>query len=272
MKPHEQGPLVSIITVVRNGRSTLEATIRSVIEQSFGNVEHLVVDGGSTDGTLELLRSHDDRLALWISEPDTGISDAFNKGVALATGDIIGILNADDEYTPDAVERSVAALAAAPWAGFSFGGCELLEDDGTRYYVAGAPHYEREITRWLPGIFHPTVFVRREVYEKLGLFSERHRIAMDYELYLRMHLNGIGSVHVPQLITRMRLGGASSKDALRGHREVLATAVAYGQPVLPAFGAYTTSVVGHFGKRFLQGMGARRVLAKLHQLRYGSGD
>ena len=154
---------VSVVTVVRNGEATIENTILSVLSQRHPNLEYIVVDGGSTDGTLDILRRYDDRLALWISEPDRGISDAFNKGIALATGDVIGLLNADDTYTPGAVEACVATLRQEVSAGFSFGHCQYMEGNRPAFLIRGDPEYARIICRRLPALIQPTVFVRRSV-------------------------------------------------------------------------------------------------------------
>ncbi len=210
-----QRPLVSVITPVLNAANSLAQTVCSVLGQSYPNIEYIVIDGASTDGTLDILRSFDHGIDLWLSEPDAGISDAFNKGVALATGDIIGILNADDWYEPEAVAIIVDA--------FSSGEVDLVcgalqyWQNGRRglifYSDHGNLHLESTVN-------HPTVFVKRPIYLQHGLFSMQYRYAMDYDLLLRFFLRGVRFLVLPDVLANMRLGGASDADVLPVSREL----------------------------------------------------
>jgi glycosyltransferase involved in cell wall biosynthesis len=208
-------PLVSIITVVRNGARTLEQTILSVLGQSYRNIEYIIVDGASTDGTLDVIRRYEDRLAYWMSEPDMGISDAFNKGIAASTGEIIGLINADDWYEPDAARKAVLALkekradivcgAARAWDG----------DQGRFAFGSNLDMLEREMS-----IIHATVFARRKLYETHGLFSQKYRIAMDYDFVLRCKLNGAVFWALDDVLANTRLGGISTdRGWIDGYRE-----------------------------------------------------
>ena len=227
-RPPDQ-PLVSVITVCRNAAATLPACLASVRAQSYPWIEHLVIDGDSSDGTIALLE-RSTHLAAWVSEPDEGISDAFNKGVALSRGSIVGILNADDQYLPDAVARAVAALNSQPQAGFAFGGCEFTLDGRVVLHHSGDPRYARCIARQMPVINHPTVFVRKECYARLGIFRRDLRLAMDYDLLLRFHLAGITGHCVAHTLVRMALGGASTRHLLRAHAEAMRVSIDHGRP------------------------------------------
>ncbi|MFD2247689.1 glycosyltransferase family 2 protein [Pontibacter ruber] len=208
------GILVSIITVVYNGEKFLEHTINSVLAQTYPNIEYIVVDGGSSDGTLSILRKYDDQIAYWKSEPDKGISDAFNKGVALATGELVGILNADDWYEPDAVARIVSRYQPDS---VLYGSLQYWNLDGSKD-VQAAPNLH-----FLPfemSLNHPTVFVSSSLYHKYGVFNLNFKLAMDYHLLLRFYKAGATFIYVDGVITNMRHGGASS-NVIACYREVL---------------------------------------------------
>lgn len=205
-------PLVSVITVVFNGKRFLEETIASVQAQTHPRVEHWLIDGGSTDGTVEIIRRHEARLAGWISEPDQGIADAFNKGVARARGDYILFLNADDALArPAALADLVAAAQARDWPDVVYGDITLHEPEtGALMYRVSEP-YSRE--RMLDGnvLTHPSMLMHRRYFEKYGRFDISYRVCMDYELFLR-GIPVLGAVHVDTVITRMRSGGLSVRQ------------------------------------------------------------
>ena len=195
-------PLVSIITVVHNGERHIADAIRSVAEQTYRNIEYIIIDGGSTDNTLAVIRQFETGITTVISERDKGISDAFNKGIRRARGSIIGMINADDWYAPDAVEKAVDAIGEYDVA---YGDLQLWHNDRASGIVKGDHrHLYREMS-----VNHPTVFVRRECYQQFGLFDEQYRCAMDYDFLLRLVMAGRGFVHVPGVLANMRWGGVS---------------------------------------------------------------
>lgn len=199
-------PLVSIVTVVRNGATTFERALQSVLSQDYPRVEYIVVDGGSTDGTLDIIRSRDDRITVWVSETDAGISDAFNKGVAFAHGDIVGILNSDDWYEPGAISAAVHALAESG-ADIAYGKLQYWQNDRRTYLVTSdASLLDRGMT-----VGHPTVFVRRACYERLGLFRLDFRQAMDYEWLLRAKSGGARFCFVDTCLANMQGGGVGDR-------------------------------------------------------------
>jgi glycosyltransferase involved in cell wall biosynthesis len=215
-------PLVSVITVVFNGAKHLGGAINSVLAQTHQGLEYVVIDGGSTDGTIEILRSHDRRIDYWVSEPDTGIYDAMNKGIRASTGALVGILNADDRYTPYAVERAVHALCD-PEIGYCYGWMRLVDSDGHDCgLVKPAPRhlFGKRVLRETP-LPHPTMFARRSVYEALGGFDGRLTLAGDFEFVARIHAAGVVGVEIPEILAEFRLGGSSrSPEILREMRSV----------------------------------------------------
>lgn len=247
------GPMVSVVTPVYNGVTTMEQAINSVITQTYDNLEHIVVDGGSQDGTVDLLKEYDNSIDYWVSEPDGGISSAFNKGLGLARGDIIGIINADDFYEPHAVARAVEALSGG--ASFVFGGCTYIDDEGRQEYIRPAEDYIKHIDKFMPHIHHPTVFVRREVYERFGGFDESLKYAMDYDFFLRLFRGGCVGEAIEENLAYMRIGGVSTENYFAVRREVRDISVRHGQSRVVA-GAVWMSLVG---KHVLRGLlGSRR--------------
>ena len=247
---------VSIITVSYNSARTLERTLQSVLDQSYGDIEYIVVDGGSTDGSRQLIERYADRLAWWVSEPDGGISAAFNKGLARATGSLVGLLNADDCYLPDSVAAAVQALQAQPQAGFVFGDQWFVdEQDRILFQQTGDPDYAASIACGMPSIPHPATFVRAEVYRRYGGFDETYRTAMDYELLLRFHRAGVKGCYLPRPLARMRLGGESDRNYVRAYAEVRDISVRYGLPAWQAQGLYVWRVLKTFTRRRLEQCG-----------------
>ena len=213
--PTPQKPKITIITVVFNGASTLADTIQSVLDQTYDNIEYIIVDGGSTDGTQQIMAEYCHVIDHCVSEPDNGIYDAMNKGIQLATGDIVGIINSDDFYYGPHVLEKVAALFQKSGADALFADLVYVRPDNlervVRYYSGADFTPDKFAWGCMPP--HPTFFVRREAYEKHGLFRTDYQIAADFELTARFlathHLN---YVYLPEVIMRMRTGGASTRS------------------------------------------------------------
>ena len=204
---------VSIITVSYNSARTIRETIESVLSQDYPNLEYLVVDGGSTDGTLSILREYADRITRWVSEKDQGMYDAMNKGIAMATGDVIGILNSDDTYmTKHVVSKMIQALTAAQ-ADVVFADLILVDqhhpEKVLRYYDSGNFKPSKFRYGWMPA--HPTVFIRKSIYDAVGPFAADYKIAADYEMLIRiLAVHTASYCYVAKPIVRMRSGGAST--------------------------------------------------------------
>ncbi len=202
-------PLVSIVTVVYNGAASLERTIQSVLAQSHPRIEYIIMDGGSTDGTLDILRRYDDRIAYWRSAKDKGIYDAMNKGIAECTGEWIGMINADDWYPADAVAFAMEAATAKPQA-------NILHGDILIHYPNGTSKVKRPkvngflLKHWEMVLNHPSFFVRRSTYEGRP-FSTELRVGGDHHWTLRAWLEDEQQFHyVPAVLAHFSVGGASA--------------------------------------------------------------
>ena len=243
---------VTIITVVRNRAATLSRTIESVLAQTNPRIEQVVIDGASSDGTVEVIRRYAERLAHWQSEPDRGISDAFNKGGGAGGGSCIGLLNPDDWLEPLLFERAVAALERSG-AAFVFG--DLLYHDPagrTLFRIRGDAHYARAIARGMPDVNHPTLLARREVFGRVGGFDPELRFAMDYDWLLRAHRAGFSGFYAPEVVGHMTLAGVSDRDYLRALAEVRDIAIAHGEPAARAWPLYLYRVTKGTARRSLR--------------------
>jgi len=198
-------PLISVITVVRNGASGIEATVSAVLGQTYPNLEYMVVDGGSTDGTLDLLRRFDDRIDYWMSEPDDGLYDAMNKGIALVTDPDAYVLfaNSDDRlYSPDAVELLVTEGRGADFVY----GKELLTD-GEVSSVMGSEVTLDDLAR--RNICHAASLTRRRVFDIVGTFDPRYRLVADYDFFVRCFAHPVTSRFVDRVVAEVRMFGLS---------------------------------------------------------------
>ena len=204
---------ISIITITYNSAATLQHALDSVLSQTYPDIEHVLVDGASKDGTRELIetyaREHDN--VRWVSEKDGGIYNAINKGIRMATGDIIGFLHSDDQlYSPDSIEQVAEA--------FEFSKADVVYGD-LQYCKGG-----RVVRRWKSNAFsprslkygwmppHPTVYVRREVYQQVGEYDEWFSIAADYDMMLRIFKTGYKTHYIPSVLVSMETGGASNRS------------------------------------------------------------
>ncbi len=199
-------PLVSVVTPCLNPGDALSSCLASVAAQTHPAVEHLVIDGGSADGTPELLRAAGVR---FVSEPDAGQSAALNKGFALASGDLVGWLNADDELTPHAASAVVDALAAAPGAGWAYGNCEIVEADGASTVRRSRPVAGPESFFEANPIAQPGAFVAREALDHVGGVDESLELSMDFDLWLRLVDAGYGGVYVARTLARFTISSTS---------------------------------------------------------------
>lgn len=218
---------ISVITVCFNSQTTIERSVQSVVDQQWPEVEHIVIDGGSTDGTLAILERFRPHLAVLVSEPDKGIYDAMNKGLARATGDVICFLNADDQYADTTVLTTVAQHMQTHKLDALVADVGFFKADNpkrmTRRYRSDRFSPQHLSWGWMPA--HPGLFLTREVVQRVGLFKTDYRIAGDYEYVVRtFHGHDLHYMHLPSVVVNMQAGGVSNsswRNRLLLNREVV---------------------------------------------------
>jgi len=197
---------------VFNNAGTLSDTIASVASQDYDDIEYIIVDGGSTDGTLNIIKEQAKKITKWISEKDSGIYDAMNKGLRMATGDVIGILNADDLYEDDTVVGDVMKTFVDAKADAVYGDLVYINKENTkiiRYWQSGPFYKNNFLYGWMPP--HPSFFVKKKLYDIHGCFNTMFRSAADYELMLRLiHKHKVVIAYLPKILVKMRVGGQSN--------------------------------------------------------------
>lgn len=216
---------VSIITVAYNASETIEETIKSVINQSYPNIEYLILDGASSDDTPKIIESYSEQISYWHSKKDNGMYDAINKGIEKATGEIIAILNSDDVYAHKHVIKAVVERLLNDKSDAVYGDLQYVDRADLKQvkrnwksgkYKEGSFYYG-----WMPP--HPSFFVKKECYKKYGVFNTELKSAADYELMLRfIHKNKISLSYINEVLVYMREGGLSNQtllSRLRGNRE-----------------------------------------------------
>jgi glycosyltransferase involved in cell wall biosynthesis len=205
---------VSIITVCYNRKDTIAKSIESVLEQDYPDIEYIVIDGNSTDGTKEIIHSYAGRITKFVSEPDSGMYDAINKGLHLATGDIVGLMHSDDEfYDVSVISKIVAAFKTAAEADGLYGNGLYISNDAeeriVRNRIGGPYDFKKIKAGWLP--LHPTVYLKKSVMEKHGFYNLDFKIASDTEFLLRyLFQHKINMVYLDEYIVKMRMGGLST--------------------------------------------------------------
>jgi glycosyltransferase len=209
---------ISVITAVFNRVDTIGQALSSVQGQTGVRVQHIVIDGASSDGTLQVIEAQREQPAVLVSEPDRGIYDALNKGLALATGDVVGLMHSDDYFADERVLERVALAFADPAVDGVYGDLDYVAKDDTsriiRRWRSGAYHPSRLARGWMPP--HPTLYLRRSVIEQWGGFDTRFRIAADYDAMLRYLGQGqIRLAYLPEVLVKMRVGGESNRSLSR---------------------------------------------------------
>ncbi len=204
-KSYDNKPLISIVTVVYNGEKHLEQTINSILEQTYDNVEYIIIDGGSTDGTVDIIKKYEDQIDYWVSEPDTGIYNAMNKGASLCSGDYVAFLNADDWYNGDTI-LSVINVILKHFSDFIFANVDLFneEDEYTYTYNSHFNQYYRHMP-----FGHPTLFVKR-VLLFLDPFELKYPTASDYDFICKIIKYKLPFTYLKKSIVNFRLGGIST--------------------------------------------------------------
>ncbi len=241
---------VSLITVAYNAGAHIESCIRSVLGQDYAPIEYIVIDGASTDDTLSIVQGFGDRISVLLSEPDKGIYDAMNKGLARATGDMVGILNADDFYPHAGVISRVVREFQETGADTVFGDLVYVKEENPQEIVRFFPGRGFHPAQMRRGLMppHPTFFVRRSLYEQCGNFDDSYAICADFELMVRLfHTYGASYSYIPETLTHMRAGGVSTRgmrSTLTINREMLRACNTHGVStnLLRIYSKYLTKI------------------------------
>lgn len=202
---------ISIITVSFNARAKIKRCIESVLAQSYSNIEYIIIDGGSTDGTLQVIEQYKQRIDFFVSEPDKGIYDAMNKGIALATGGIVGTLNTDDVFADTGVLADIAASFKQSGADVVYGNLIYIKPNGDILRIWHSGRYKDGAFNWGWMPPHPTFYCKRQLFKRFGSYNLEFGTAGDYELMLRfIHLNKVTTFYLDKIIVNMSTGGVSN--------------------------------------------------------------
>jgi glycosyltransferase len=225
--------IISIVTIVYNNSTYVEDAIQSVLSQSYPFIEYIVIDGGSTDGTIEIIKKYQERISIFLSEKDKGIYDALNKGVRIASGNIIGFLHSDDVFTDKNVVKKIAESLSNSNVDGIYSDLDYVKKNNinsiVRHWESSTFSLNKLNSGWMPP--HPTLYLHRTLYEQIGLFDLRYPIAADYDFILRLFsAPNINFKYIPEVFVKMRVGGQSNnsipniirkfretRDILNGH-------------------------------------------------------
>lgn len=206
---------ISIVTCALNSTSTIKKSIKSVQKQTYKNIEHLIIDGGSTDGTLEVVKKIKDKKINLFSSLDNGFYDALNKGIKFTTGNIVGVLHSDDFYRSNNVIEIVVDIFKKTKADIVYGDLIYVKKEHPfkpiRYWKAGQYSKEKLLKGWMPP--HPAVFVKKNLFNKIGFYKTNYKISADYDFLVRIfNCKNVNQVYVPKVLINMRIGGMSNKS------------------------------------------------------------
>ena len=204
---------ISLITVTFNAGDTVERCIRSVVGQNYKNLEHIIIDGASTDATVQIINRYSNYIHHFVSEPDRGIYDAMNKGINFATGDVVGMLNADDYFSNNSVLTDIAGIFEDENIRILYGDLDFVNRAGNifRKWRSGSYTHGKFNWGWMPP--HPTFYCRRELFAEYGFYSLNYGTSADYELMMRfMHKHVLKPFYLQKVIVNMKTGGASNKN------------------------------------------------------------
>ena len=210
---------ISLITVVYNAQNSIKRCIESVLAQNYTNIEYIIIDGGSTDGTLQIIKQYEPFITIFLSETDKGIYDAMNKGIKLATGDIVGTLNSDDFFADNDVLNHIANAFEQNETDIVYGNLNYIDLKGKTIRKWNAGAYKEGFFNWGWMPPHPTFYCKRLLFEQLGAYNLQYGTAADYELMSRfIHLNKISTYYLNKTIIKMSLGGASNKALINRYK------------------------------------------------------
>lgn len=233
---------LSIITVTLNSARHLEDTIKSVLSQNYKHFEYIIIDGGSTDGTLDIIRKYEQQLAYWVSEPDRGMYDAMNKGIARATGDIVGIINSDDYYFPGAFSKVTDAFIDESLDQYIFWG-DIIQGDEL---VLGWRPWNLKRGAFAP---HPSMFCPKKIYDRIGTYSLDYKVLGDYDfMYRAIHKYGVKPLYLHEPIAFFRLGGLASQNILTALKDELKVKLKYDQSFSVAYPVFLLKIIKNLPK------------------------
>ena len=222
-------PLVSVVTTCYNSGKTIERTINSVLNQTYKHIEYIVIDAASTDDTQKIIDEYSNSIIYYESKEDNGIAEGWNRGINKSNGEYIQILNADDYLPKTKIQNSIECFKNNPNTGFVFGDLIMLNKENRMIYkIAGDPKYYNKIKYVMPRLNHPTVMVKKEVYDKFGLFDTNFEIGMDYEWLLRVTRNGESGIYISNIYTYMLEGGLSEGEQTKALMEERQIATLHG--------------------------------------------
>jgi len=222
-------PLISILTFVLNGEKFIEQSISSVIAQTYDNIEYIVIDGLSSDNTVNIIKKYNNYISLWISEKDKGATDAANKCLKYANGKYVFYLNADDWIDKNFIEIAVKTLEKNKNAAFTFGNLRCYSKNGNYMYkIIGNKNYINKIKYTMAHLNFPTLVIKKECFDQIGLFNLEYKVAPDYEWNLRLYKSGGRGVYCNKLYTNFRLGGNSDLNDIKGFKEVKKASIESG--------------------------------------------
>lgn len=240
----------SIITVSYNSEQTIERTIQSVLNQQYPNLEYIIIDGGSNDNTINIIKKYEDKISYWISEPDKGIYDAMNKGLSKAHGDLIGILNSDDWYSPNILWEIATQYIKYGDDNIFHGNIRFCYKNGSNKIAKPCLKLNKLYKGTL--LFHPTIFVPKNIYIKYGKFDTKYKIAADYDFILRCYINHLNFVHINQVITNMSMEGESNKNIIKGFKEVMHIALESPLPKMKIYYYFIRNSILYKTKALIQ--------------------
>lgn len=243
-------PVYSLITVVRNAARTIEKALESVARQNYPAIEYIVVDAGSTDGTVDILTRYEHLISQWCSEPDPGATDALNKGLKIASGQFIGFLFADDWLDDFFIEESVRALQRSK-ADFVFGDLHFYREGSFYFTVKGDIDYKKRISYRAPNMNYPSISACAYVYRQAGLYNPAYKVAPDYEWLFRVHHAGFSGVYDSSVCYHFSLGGNSMENVTLGVIEVARAAARHDGDKIKIFAFAALKIVFHSVDNFL---------------------
>lgn len=211
-----KAPKISVITVALNSAETIEKTFKSIFQQDYSNIELIVIDGGSTDGTLDIIKRYAEKIFYWESGLDNGISDAFNRGISMATGDLVAILNSDDQWLPNTVGQVVQAYELHPSEDIYYGNIQFLDTHSSDAYVVIS---NIEGIKKRMSVFHPCLFIKRYAYTDVGEYSNDYYYAMDSHWIHRAIKHGLKFMKIDAVLAQMQLGGVSDRHYIKSLNE-----------------------------------------------------